>query len=112
MSTHKYSCKHAEVDHVQEIHRGAHASSGGQDGDLRGSFSFEVRICFCSFWRPWARNGGWPQSISYSRMPMLHQSTALPWPFPATISGAMYCTEYTRVREQVDHFSFIVNLSQ
>ena len=22
---------------------------------------------------------------------MLHQSTALPWPLPATISGAMYC---------------------
>ena len=49
-------------------------------------------ICLASAARPLARKGGCPVSISYSRMPTDHQSTAFPCPLPATTSGAMYST--------------------
>jgi hypothetical protein len=35
-------------------------------------------------------NGVVPYSISYTRMPSVHQSTALVWPLPLITSGAMY----------------------
>ena len=38
--------------------------------------------------KPLARTGGVPHSISCSRMPTLHQSTALPTPLPATTCAA------------------------
>lgn len=42
-------------------------------------------------------------SISYSKIPTLHQSAALSWPFPITISGAMYST--------VPHIEFDLSFS-
>lgn len=33
---------------------------------------------------------GYPHSISKHRIPKAHQSTAFPWPFDSTISGARY----------------------
>ena len=39
-----------------------------------------------------------PVSISYSKLPKLHQSTAFPYPFPSKISGAAL-VKYIQKRE-------------
>ena len=38
------------------------------------------------------QKGGAPVSMSYIKVPRLHQSTALPYPVCCKISGAMYAT--------------------
>jgi hypothetical protein len=41
---------------------------------------------------------GYPQSISKHKIPKAHQSTAFPWPFDRTISGARYfARRYSKV---------------
>lgn len=56
--------------------------------DSHGSLNLAVVMSFCSCCLPFALKGGMPHSISKSSTPTLHQSTALPWPRPAMISGA------------------------
>lgn len=41
-------------------------------------------------------NGVVPKSISYTRIPSVHQSTALVWPHPLITSGAMYSSVPTK----------------
>ncbi len=72
---------------AKQQRRAGRARRGGR-GRARGSLRRAVRIWRCSCARPLARKGGVPHSISYSRMPTLHQSTALPWPLPDTICAA------------------------
>mmetsp|Transcript_42476 Transcript_42476/g.127324 ORF Transcript_42476/g.127324 Transcript_42476/m.127324 type:complete len:335 (+) Transcript_42476:472-1476(+) len=55
-----------------------------------GNLGLAALIWSCSSLRDLLRNGGTPHSISYSRMPVLHQSTPIEWPEPSMISGAMY----------------------
>ncbi len=58
-----------------------------------GSLNLAAVMSFCSCARPLARKGGMPLSISYRRMPTLHQSTALPCPRPVITSGACQGTD-------------------
>ena len=41
-----------------------------------------------------------PVSMSYMRVPKLHQSTAFPWPIRCRISGALYPQEKEGFHEQ------------
>ncbi len=80
----------------QKYRQASRTMKGVQRGcqHSRGSLSLAAMICFCSWPRLLLLKGGRPASISYTRMPMLHQSTALPCPLPAATHPRIHHTHH------------------
>jgi hypothetical protein len=80
--THTYTCRHTHTHAGTHTHK--HMQAHTHTHTCRHTCTHARARCASQQCVPS------PASISYSSTPHDHQSTARPWPAPATISGAMY----------------------